>query len=364
MPLTVWRRGRVAELVGDEDPPVPVGLRVRLRVHLGQDHRRVDVARLVGQAEVERQVGPVVGERVEDLLEALGEGHAAQAYPVRTLGRDQRSGVASVGADRVGALARRPRSQTEPPNGSRLAHGRSSSPGRIPRSARKRSISGSESETRANDAPRARLELGERHAGLVAASVELAVGDRVAVRIVRADRRAPPRSAPPAPRRCSARAPRPRRGPGPRASPAPRPGRTRAAGDGGSPRARRARPVGQERAAVGLVVDQAHLVHALQHRGHRAGRDAEALGQRRGRDRAVAALGQRVQRLRVVLDGLGVERLRVRLKPECAMSDAHQEAREIEGDQRPPRSPDAVTASSSAAGPRRASTARSGRSPG
>ena len=73
----------MAELVRDEDPPVPVCLGVRLGVHLGEDHRGVDVARLVRQPEVEREVGPVVGKRVEDLLKALGEGHARSLPPAR-----------------------------------------------------------------------------------------------------------------------------------------------------------------------------------------------------------------------------------------------------------------------------------------
>ena len=57
---------------------------------------------------------------------------------------------------------------------------------------------------------------------------------------------------------------------------------------------------------VGLVLDQAHLGHPLQHRRNGPRRDAEALGQRRGADRAAASPGERVDRLRVVLDRLGV----------------------------------------------------------
>ena len=58
----------MAEAVGDEQPPVPVGLRVGLGVDLAQENGRVDVALLVVDAQVQLEVGPVVGERVEDLL--------------------------------------------------------------------------------------------------------------------------------------------------------------------------------------------------------------------------------------------------------------------------------------------------------
>jgi len=68
----------VAEAVGDVEAPVPVGARVGLSVHLGEHHRRVDVAVLVGDPQVELDVGPVVRKRVEDLLEVVGEGHEAE----------------------------------------------------------------------------------------------------------------------------------------------------------------------------------------------------------------------------------------------------------------------------------------------
>ena len=51
-----------------------------LRVARDQVHRRVDVARLVGDPQVELEVGPVVGQRVDDLLEGVGEGHRAKHY--------------------------------------------------------------------------------------------------------------------------------------------------------------------------------------------------------------------------------------------------------------------------------------------
>ncbi|CAA9480309.1 MAG: hypothetical protein AVDCRST_MAG30-759 [uncultured Solirubrobacteraceae bacterium] len=71
----VHRRGGggVAELVRDEDPPVPVVVRVGLRVDLGDDRRGVDVAVLL-HAQVELEVGPVRRQRVEDRVEVLREG--------------------------------------------------------------------------------------------------------------------------------------------------------------------------------------------------------------------------------------------------------------------------------------------------
>src|SRR5712692_895217 len=72
--------GGVAEAVGDEQPPVPVGVRVGLRVAGDEVERRLDVAALVPHAQVQLEVGPVVGERVHDLLELVGEAHRGEAY--------------------------------------------------------------------------------------------------------------------------------------------------------------------------------------------------------------------------------------------------------------------------------------------
>src|ERR687898_49719 len=68
------RRGGVAELVGDEDLPVPVVVRVRERVARDDERRRVDVAVLL-HAQVELEVRPVGRQRVDDLLEVVGERH-------------------------------------------------------------------------------------------------------------------------------------------------------------------------------------------------------------------------------------------------------------------------------------------------
>src|SRR4051794_34876650 len=68
--------GRVAEAVGDQEPEMPVGPRVRLRVHLAEQHRRVHVPLLlVEDPQVELQVRPIIGQRVDDLLERVGERH-------------------------------------------------------------------------------------------------------------------------------------------------------------------------------------------------------------------------------------------------------------------------------------------------
>ena len=68
------RRG-VAEAVRHQQPPVPVVARVGLRVAGDEVQRGVDVARLVVDAQVQLEVRPVAGERVDDLLEGVGEGH-------------------------------------------------------------------------------------------------------------------------------------------------------------------------------------------------------------------------------------------------------------------------------------------------
>ena len=68
-------RGGVTEPVGDVDPPVPVGPRVRLGVHLGEHHRGVDVARLVGDPQVELEVRPVVRQGLDAPPGSPGERH-------------------------------------------------------------------------------------------------------------------------------------------------------------------------------------------------------------------------------------------------------------------------------------------------
>ena len=78
MPLTVSAAAAWPKLCATLMPEVPVGLRVRLRVDLGQQHRGVDVLVLVGEPQVADDVGPVVGQRVEHLLEVVGERHGAQ----------------------------------------------------------------------------------------------------------------------------------------------------------------------------------------------------------------------------------------------------------------------------------------------
>jgi hypothetical protein len=71
------RRG-VAELVRDVEPPVPLALRVRLRVRLNDERRRLDVALLVEDPQVELQVRPVGRQRVDHALEVVGEPHGAK----------------------------------------------------------------------------------------------------------------------------------------------------------------------------------------------------------------------------------------------------------------------------------------------
>ena len=61
------RGGGVPEAVRDQQPPVPVVVGVGARVAGGEVQRRLDVARLVGDAQVELEVRPVLGQRVDDL---------------------------------------------------------------------------------------------------------------------------------------------------------------------------------------------------------------------------------------------------------------------------------------------------------
>ena len=63
---------------------------------------------------------------------------------------------------------------------------------------------------------------------------------------------------------------------------------------------------GQDDPLVEGVLDQADLVEPLQHRGRGRGGDAEAVGELAGQHRALALPRERVDRLRVVLDRLGV----------------------------------------------------------
>jgi len=69
------RGGGVTEAMSDQQAPVPVVVGVRLCVAGDQIDGGVDVARLVGQAQVELEVGPVVRERIDDPLEGVGEAH-------------------------------------------------------------------------------------------------------------------------------------------------------------------------------------------------------------------------------------------------------------------------------------------------
>ena len=63
------------EPVRDQDAPVPVVPGVRLRVAGDHEHGRGHVLVLVEDPHVELEVGPVVGQRVDDLLKRVGERH-------------------------------------------------------------------------------------------------------------------------------------------------------------------------------------------------------------------------------------------------------------------------------------------------
>ena len=124
------------------------------------------------------------------------------------------------------------------------------------------------------------------------------------MRVVGRDCRASPRSAPRAPPTARARAPRPRRAPGPRAPRATRPGTAPAAGGGAAPRARPASRCRSASRPCREVRDEPELVELLHHARRGRGRHAEPLGERVRRDRPAAALLERVDRLRIVLDRL------------------------------------------------------------
>ena len=81
-----------------QQPPVPLPLRVRLGVARDEQGRRLDVAGLVEDPQLELQVGPVVGEGLDDLREGVGQRHRGEQY---------RAGprVASVTLTEVTAIA-------------------------------------------------------------------------------------------------------------------------------------------------------------------------------------------------------------------------------------------------------------------
>ena len=66
----------------------------------------------------------------------------------------------------------------------------------------------------------------------------------------------------------------------------------------------------QHHSLVEGVLDQPHLVEPLQHRRRGRRSDRDPLRQLTGEDRALALLGEGVDRLRVVLDRLGLRPLR------------------------------------------------------
>ena len=59
----------MAEAMGDHQPPVPVVVGVGLGVGGHQHHRGVDVAALVEDPQVELEIGPVVGQRGDEVFE-------------------------------------------------------------------------------------------------------------------------------------------------------------------------------------------------------------------------------------------------------------------------------------------------------
>ena len=76
--------------------------------------------------------------------------------------------------------------------------------------------------------------------------------------------------------------------------------------------------LGQRHAVVGLVGHEPELAEPLDHPGGRRRRHAQPIGERVGADRSLAALLQRVDRLRVVLDRRRSERIGF-------LSDCHDE---------------------------------------
>ncbi len=111
------RRRGVPELVGAPDSPVPVVLRVALRVALGKNHRRLHVALLVGDPQVELEVGPVARQRVDDPLEVRGQGHGRRVLqrlrtiePMATAAQSQVDHEHRLLTEAAGVLARPDRS--------------------------------------------------------------------------------------------------------------------------------------------------------------------------------------------------------------------------------------------------------------
>jgi diguanylate cyclase (GGDEF)-like protein len=186
-PLHRLSGGRVTEAVGDVDPPVPVGLRVGLRVDLGHQHRGVDVLALVGETQVADDVGPVAGERVEDRLEVLGESHSSRIVlgyggPARRrcLRGDQHA-IGERAADRMGCAVdddhhrpaeRLPIAHRDPRSGADLPFGQITEHRRV----------GIRNASEGGALPR--LELVQGEGARLLCKRELTVGDRVAVGVV------------------------------------------------------------------------------------------------------------------------------------------------------------------------------------
>ena len=92
-----WTAGAAAawpKLVGHQHPPVPVVARVGLRVAGDEVDARRRCSATRREAQVELEVGPVVGQRVDDLLECVGEAHRWAAYRAP----NQRAGAGGGGA--------------------------------------------------------------------------------------------------------------------------------------------------------------------------------------------------------------------------------------------------------------------------
>ena len=61
--------------MSDENVPVPIALRIGLGVTDDERDRCIDIALDIVDPQIELEVGPVLGQRVDDLLESVREPH-------------------------------------------------------------------------------------------------------------------------------------------------------------------------------------------------------------------------------------------------------------------------------------------------
>ena len=63
------------EAVSNQQTPIPVRLRIGLRIDLAEGHGRIDVAALILDPQIQLEVGPIRRHRIEHLLKVRSQAH-------------------------------------------------------------------------------------------------------------------------------------------------------------------------------------------------------------------------------------------------------------------------------------------------